>query len=309
MVLALIWGSSFLFIKVGVSELHPLYVTLGRVTTGAVVLLTILTLSRARLPKDLTFWRHVTVIALFGAVIPFTLFGYGEQRVSSVAAGIWNATTPLFIVPMTLLFRTEKLTVRRVGGMLLGFLGVLVVLGVWQGVGGSTFAGHVMCISAAFCYAVAAPYQYKYLREYGRSAAIAVPTGQLLVASLILLILAPVVAGPPPAVTELSGSVVSAVLALGALGTGLAFVINFRVLRYAGATTSTSVTYLLPVVATAVGVLVLGEDLTWRQPVGAAIVLLGVAVSQGVLRLPQRRPSPSATGPVTATASSETAGS
>src|SRR6185312_12730311 len=134
--LALIWGSSFLFIKVGIRELHPMYVALGRVAAGTLTLLLLAT--RARLPRDPRIWAHLTVVGAIGVAIPFTLFGYGEQRVSSVLAGIWNATTPLFALPVAaLVMRTERMTMRRAVGVLVGFVGVLVVLGVWQGVGGA----------------------------------------------------------------------------------------------------------------------------------------------------------------------------
>jgi drug/metabolite transporter (DMT)-like permease len=144
-----------------------------------------------------------------------------------------------------------------------------------------------MCFGAALCYGIAIPYQRRFLA--GRvSGGVAVPAGQLLMAAALLAIVAPLVAGPPPALTALSPSVLASVSALGALGTGIAFVLHFRVIRMAGVTTSASVTFLLPVVASAIGVLVLHEHLAWNQPVGAAIVLTGVAVSQGLLRTPRR---------------------
>src|SRR5688572_17687661 len=89
--LAVIWGSSFLFIKVGVRELHPFYLTLGRAACGALTLVVVLLITRTRLPRELRVWGHLSVIAALGVTIPFTLFGYGEQRISSVLAGIWNA--------------------------------------------------------------------------------------------------------------------------------------------------------------------------------------------------------------------------
>jgi len=303
--LAVIWGSSFLFIKLGVHEMHPLYVTLGRVSTGALVVVAVLLLTRARLPRGAKVWAHLAFVGLVGVTIPFTLFGYGEQRVSSVLAGIWNATTPLFVLPVAvLLFRTERWTWRRVVGVLTGFVGVLVVLGVWQGVGGAQFTGQVMCLGAAICYSIAIPYQRKFLSGLGGSG-VSVPAGQLLMALAQLAIVAPLVAGPPPAVTSLSAGAIGSVVALGALGTGLAFVLNFRVIRFAGASMSASVTYLIPIVATVIGVAVLGEPVSWRQPAGAAIVLAGVAISQGLLRLPHRvrRAEPAAAKqPVTADA-------
>ena len=281
--LAAIWGTSFLFIKVGVRELHPLWLTFARVIAGASVLLVVLAVTRDRLPRDARLWGHLAVVAALGVSLPFTLFGYGEQRVSSVLAGIWNAATPLVALPLAVLvFRTEALTPRRVAGIATGFLGVLVVLGVWRDLGGSQLTGQLMCFGAAMCYAVAIPYQKKFIAGRAGSG-VSIAAGQLLMALAQLAVLAPLFAGTPPAPSALSLQVVLCVLALGALGTGLAFVLNMRVIRVAGASTSASVTYLMPVVATVVGVLILGEHLIWNQPLGALIVLTGVAVSQGLL--------------------------
>jgi drug/metabolite transporter (DMT)-like permease len=287
LVLAAIWGTSFLFIKVGVRELHPLWLTFGRVAAGLLTLLVVLAVTRDRLPRDARLWGHLAVVALLGVVLPFTLFGYGEQRVSSVLAGIWNAATPLVALPLAvLLFRTERMTARRAAGLAIGFAGVLVVLGVWRGVGGAQLTGQLMCFGAAMCYAVAIPYQKKFIAGRAGSG-VSMAAAQLLVALVQLLVVAPLLAGSPPDPAGLSTDVLLSVLALGALGTGVAFVLNFHVIRVAGASTSTSVTYLMPVVAVLVGVLFLHEHLHWNQPAGAAVVLAGVAVSQG-LRLRRR---------------------
>lgn len=280
--LALIWGSSFLFIKVGVSELHPLYLTLGRVATGTVTLLVVLVVMRTPLPRDPRLWAHLGLVAAFGVALPFTLFAYGEQRISSTLAGIWNATTPLVVLPLAVLvFRTERLTPRRVIGFGLGFLGVLTILGVWEGVGGAQLTGQLMCFGAAACYGVAIPYFKRFVAGRTESG-VAISTVQVLLATVMLAIVAPLVAGPPPVPTDLSLDVVGSVVALGALGTGIAFVIHTRNIRLAGASTASMVTYLIPVVATVVGIVVLGERLEWYQPVGALVVLTGVAISQGV---------------------------
>ena len=287
--LAVIWGTSFLFIKVGVRELHPLWLTFGRVAAGVLTLTVVLLVTRDRLPRDPRLWGHLSVIALLGVALPFTLFGFGEQRVSSVLAGIWNAATPLVALPLAVLaFRTERMTARRATGLGLGFLGVLVVLGVWRGVGGAQFTGQLMCFGAAMCYAVAVPYQKRFIAGRAGSG-VSLAAAQLLIALGQLAVAAPLLAGPPPSPAGLSTDVVLCVLALGALGTGIAFVLNFHVVRVAGVSTSTSVTYLMPVVATLVGVLILGEHLHWNQPVGAAVVLAGVAVSQGLLSRRRRR--------------------
>ncbi|KKJ94422.1 DMT family transporter [Micromonospora sp. HK10] len=290
--LGVIWGSSFLFIKVGVTELHPLHLTLYRVATGAATLLVVLAVLRDRLPREPRVWAHLVVVAAFGVALPFTLFGYGEQRVESMLAGIWNATTPLIVLPLAVLvFRTERLTVRRAIGLGLGFAGVLVVLGVWEGVGGSHFLGQLMCLGAAACYGVAIPYQKKFIADTAYTG-LSLSAAQLLVATAQLAVVAPLVAGAPPAPAGLSGRVLGSVLALGALGTGLAFVINLRNIRLAGASTASTVTYLIPVFAVLVGAVVLGERMNWHQPVGALVVLVGVAVAQGMLG--RRRPAPAA---------------
>jgi drug/metabolite transporter (DMT)-like permease len=234
-------------------------------------------------------WLHLNLVSAFGVVLPFTLFGYGEERISSVLAGIWNAATPLVVLPVAaLVFRTERLTGRKTVGVLLGFLGVVVVLGVWEGVGGAQLTGQLMCFGAAACYGVAIPYQKKYLAGEPLSG-LSLTAAQLLVATAQIAIVAPLVGGMPPAVGDLSWKAIGSVLAIGVLGTGLAFVINLRNVRLAGASAASMVTYIVPLFAVAIGMIVLDEGLAWYQPVGALVVLIGVAVSQGVLRRPVPR--------------------
>lgn len=288
--LAVIWGSSYLFIKVGVEELHPLFLSLFRVAIGAGTLLVILLATRDRLPRDLRLWMHLFVVAGIGVALPFTLFGYGEQRVDSTLAGLWNATTPLIVAPMAVLvFRTERLTLNKVIGLLLGFSGVLVLLGIWQGVYGAQFTGQLMCFAAAACYGVGIPYQKRFVTG-GSQSGVALAAAQLILATGQLAIIAPLVAGAPPLPWTLSGNVIASVAALGALGTGIAFIFMFRTIRLAGASTASMVTYLIPLVATLMGVLVLHEQLSWHQPVGGLIVLAGVAVSQGLFSRRRRDP-------------------
>jgi drug/metabolite transporter (DMT)-like permease len=291
-VLAAIWGSSFLFIKIAVEEMHPAYLTLGRVGSGTLALVVTLLVVRERLPRSGRVWLHLNIVSAFGVVLPFTLFGYGEQRITSVLAGIWNAATPLIVLPAAaLLFRTERFTVRKVAGVALGFVGVAVVLGVWQGVGGSHLTGQLMCFGAAVCYGFAIPYQKKFIAGEKLSG-LSLTTGQLLVATAQIAVVAPFLGGAPPALGSLSLAAIASVLAIGVLGTGLAFVFNLRNVRLAGASTASMVTYLVPLFAVAVGMVALDEGLAWYQPAGAVIVLIGVAVSQGVLG---RRTRPAST--------------
>ena len=284
--LAAIWGCSFLFISIGVRELHPAYLALGRVLAGALVLLIILVIKRESLPRSPRIWAHNFVAGAVGSALPWTLFGYGEQRVPSLLAGIWNGITPLVVLPVAVLvFRTEKFTLQRVVGLTIGFLGMMVVLGAWQLHGGADLVGQLFCMAAALSYGVAIPYQKRFIAG-SKLSGTALSATLLICATVQLAILAPIIAGhAPPAPWSLSLEVVASVVALGALGSGIAFVLNLRMIRLIGASMTSMVTYIMPIFAIVVGVLVLDEHLTWYQPVGALIVLTGVAVSQGVIRV------------------------
>ncbi|WP_170989923.1 DMT family transporter [Kribbella jiaozuonensis] len=291
--LAAIWGCSFLFISIGVRELPPLYLALGRVIAGSVVLLAILVVKRESLPRDPRLWAHSFVAGAIGSAIPWTLFGYGEERIPSLLAGIWNGITPLVVLPIAvLIFRTEVFSMQRGLGLLIGFTGMLVVLGAWRVDSGADLVGQGLCMLAAVFYGLAIPYQKKFLAGTTLSGT-SLSAALLLCATVQLAIVAPLVTRQaPPAPWSLSAEVVLSVLALGALGSGLAFVLNMRNIRLIGASRSSMVTYLMPVFSILVGVIVLHEHITWYQPVGGLIVLLGVAVSQGVLTVRRKQPIP-----------------
>ncbi len=277
----MIWGASFLFIKEALHTFAPIDVALVRVALGAVVLFAALAARREAPPRDPRTWAHLWVVALVGNAAPFALLAYGETHISSVLTGIWNATTPLMtmLVAMAVL-PDERPTPRRVAGLLGGFAGVLLVLGPWHGVGGGALAGQLMCLGAAACYGLAFPYTRRYLA--GRSeSGVALSAGQLACASAQLAIATIFIGGSPHAA---SPKALASIAALGALGTGLAYILNYAVVRQAGATTASTVTYLVPVFSTLLGVVVLGEALSWNEPVGAVVVLGSVAASQGLLR-------------------------
>jgi drug/metabolite transporter (DMT)-like permease len=271
--LALISGTSFLFIKVAVRDLQPLYVTFGRVAIAAIALLAVLAARRERLPGELRQWGHVAVAAALGLLVPFTLFGYAEQHTSSALAGIGNATTPLFVLPLAaFVFRTERMTGRKATGLVVGFVGVLVVLGVWRSSGDRL--GQLLCLAAAAGYGIAIPYQKRFLTT---GTPVAVAAAQLLVAAVPLGVVAPLVAGRP----IVSAPALLSVLTLGALGTAAGFLLSLHNIRAFGASGAATVTYLIPVVAVLAGWLVLGERLAWYQPLGALIVVSGIAYSAG----------------------------
>jgi drug/metabolite transporter (DMT)-like permease len=177
------------------------------------------------------------------------------------------------------LLPNERLTGRRIAGLLLGFGGVLVVLGVWNGLGEHDLLGDALCLGAAACYAVGFPYARRFLAMSGDSPA-SLAAGQTLIGTVEAGLLAVLLTAPP---ASIGIEPVLALLALGALGTGIAYILNWSILRDAGATIATTVTYALPIVSVAAGVILLGETLTWNEPLGAVVIILGALLTQGQL--------------------------
>jgi drug/metabolite transporter (DMT)-like permease len=285
--LGAIWGMSFVFIKVGNRGFTPVQVSFGRMLFGLLALTPVVLAERGRLPRDRRTWGHLFVAAVLVNSAPFTLFAFGEQRISSLLAGIWNGTTPLFVLVVVLLTLPEERPTReRAFGLALGFAGVLVVLGAWRGLGSGELAGSAACLAAAILYGIGFPY----LRRNLATGALSVPVlafGQLAVGTLQLALVLPFAGGIPAA---LPAGPLAAVAVLGAAGTGAAYLLSYSIIRAAGATAASTVTYLVPVFATIAGVALLGEHLTWNEPAGGLLVLAGVAASQGRLRLRRVQP-------------------
>jgi drug/metabolite transporter (DMT)-like permease len=276
--LTLIWGASFLFIKIGVEALAPLQVAFGRMFFGVLTLVIIALARRERLPKELRVWAHLVVAATLANSVPFTLFAYAERHVTSALASIGNATVPLFTLAFALLFLpSERPTWRRSVGLFIGFAGVLVVLGAWRGLtAGPDAAGMGLILVAAACYGGSGVYMRRYLSSTSYSS-LALSVGQLAAGTLQLAIVLPFATSLPHA---LPARVVVSVFALGAFGTGIAYVLSYGLIRLAGATVASTVTYFIPIVSIVIGVVGLGEHLAWNAPLGAAVIVAGALISR-----------------------------
>jgi drug/metabolite transporter (DMT)-like permease len=286
--LGAIWGMSFVLIMVGNRGFTPVQVSFGRMLFGLLVLVPVVLTQRGRLPRDRRTWGHLFVAAVLVNSAPFTLFAFGEEHISSLLAGIWNGTTPLFVLIAVLLTLPEERPTReRVAGLAIGFAGVLVVLGAWRGIGSGELVGSAACLTAAILYGIGFPYLRRNLATGGLSVPV-LAFGQLAMGTLQLAVVLPFAGGIP---TAYSPGPLAAVIALGVAGTGAAYLLNYSIIRDAGATAASTVTYLVPVFATIAGVALLGEHLSWNEPVGGLLVLAGVAASQGLLRRSRLRPS------------------
>lgn len=276
-VLSLIWGFSFLLIKVGTHGYAPFQVTFGRLLFGSAVLVAAMAVKRERLPRGARTWGHLAVAAFLLNALPFSLFAYSELTIPSTLAGICNATSPLWGMALSLVALSEdRPTRRRVAGLGIGFLGVLTVLGVWQGFHGLDATGTAMALLASLSYPVGWIYVRRTLAGTGHSH-LSMTGAQLLLATAQLAFVTPLFTTFPSRVAWLP---LLAIAALGALGTGLAMLLQYGIVAEVGPTTAQMVTYFIPVIATAAGVAILGESLTWSTPVGAVIVLAGAALTQ-----------------------------
>nr|WP_242422796.1 MULTISPECIES: DMT family transporter [Frankia] len=275
--LATIWGLSFLLVKVGTQGFPALQVAFGRVAFGAAALTATLVLRRDRLPRGLGLWAHLAVAAMFLNAASFALFAFAAQRIPSALTGICNATTPLFTTLASLVALPGERPVRRqLAGLLIGFLGVLVVLGVWDGTAGQSITGMALALAAATSMGVGWVYVRRFLTGSGCSS-LALSTGQLAAGAVELVVVTAAFSDLP---TRFPTRSLLAVLVLGVLGTGGAFLLQYGLVRDAGATVAATVTYVVPVVSTLAGVLLLGESLTWNEPAGTVVILTGAALSQ-----------------------------
>ena len=292
--LTFIWGSSFLLMKVGLRSLAPLQISGLRIVCGAVVLLILLTASGGRLPRERRLWAHLMVTGFFLGSLPFSLFALGEERVSSALAGIGNSITPIATVMFSLLLlRSEKIGARKIVGVVVGFAGVIVIMQPWQSVGRPDLLGFGMTLVAGMSYGLGWIYTRRFLgrADFG---GLTLPTAQMLTSAGQMLVALAIwwlvqrthlsLAAPWSLHANTSGGSVLvpllAVLALGIFGTGIAMSFQYDVVRAAGPTVGSSVTYLIPLVSVVLGVLVLGERLQWPQFVGAGVIL-GAAVLIG----------------------------
>lgn len=279
--LGIVWGCSFLFIKDALGFLTPYGVAFGRCALGAATLVALLAARREALPRDPVVWGHLWVVCLTLNVVPGILFALAETRVTSVVAGIVNGLTPLTsLFFIAVVFRDEPVHAHQVAGLVLGLVGVVVVLGIWRGLGSNPWWAVAALLGAVTLYGVSFPYTRRHLIGRGLSP-VSMATAQLLLATATL---APFFAADGVNGRPVSPHAVVGIVGLGVLGSGLAYVWNFTVQRAAGSAVASTVTYLTPVVAVVAGVVVLAERVTWYEPVGGAIVLLGAAVGQGRLR-------------------------
>lgn len=278
--LSVLWGGSFFFAKIAVSEIPPLTVALCRVALAALTLYALARLLKIEVPRDGLFWRDVFIMGLLNNAIPFSLIFWGQQAIGAGLASILNATTPVFTVLVAHVFTADE----RVGplkliGVLFGIAGVAVMVGsdALAGFGDHLWA-ELAILAAALSYGFAGVFG----RRFKSRPPLMVASGQL-TGSTCWLLLPVLLLDQPWSLTWPGWRVAGAVIALALLSTALAYLIFFRILRRAGATNLSLVTLLIPVSAVLLGVGFLGEVMEAHHLAGMALIALGLAAIDGRL--------------------------
>jgi drug/metabolite transporter (DMT)-like permease len=276
LLLAALWGGSFLFMRIAAPQLGPIWLIECRVLLAGGILLPLLVrldLARELRPR----WRSLLVVGCLNSALPFSLLAFASVSLPAGMTSILNGTVPIFGIAVAAIWLRERLTIPRLLGSLLGFVGVVVLIG-WQPISANTsfFIAVAAGLWAALMYAIAAPYIKQTLVG---TPPLVVATGSQLGAALVLL---PALPFTVPASLP-SPQVILSVVALAGLSTSLAYMLYFRLINNVGPTRALTVTYLIPVFATLWGALFLQETITLSTVLGGGLVLVGTAIANGVL--------------------------
>ena len=279
--LSAIWGSSYMFIKVGVRDLAPATLVDLRLTLAATVLLAFVAV-RGRFRGLRPAVRPGAVVGTVGMAVPFALISWGETHIDSGIAGVTNASVPIFVALLALWFApSERVRGMRLAGLAVGLSGVAVVSGVHPSGGGWAVVGTLAVVLASLCYAVSALYVQRRLSVGGPELA----ATSTLCGAVVML---------PFALAQIPDHVgwkpLSSVVVLGVVATGVATLLANRLIGAHGPARAMLVNYLLPAFALLYGVSILGEPLTFGEVLGFALILVGVTLASGAVRLPRRAP-------------------
>lgn len=279
-VLSTLWGSSFFFNDVAVSELPVLTVVVARVLFGAIILIAVMRVMGLKMPTEWRIWRALFTLAFINNAVPFCLIVWGQSHIASGLASILNATTPLFAVVVAhYATGDEKMTGGRILGVLLGVIGVSVMIGgeAVRSLGVNVVA-QIAVLSAALCYAIGGIYARRF-QGMGISP-MATATGQVM-ASSTMLVPVMLVVDQPWTLPMPSAGAMAALVGVGALSTAMAYILYFRLLVTTGATNLLLVTFLIPVSSILLGIFILDEILYPRQIAGMVMIGFGLSVIDG----------------------------
>jgi len=281
-ILSIIWGGSFFFVEVLVDHWPPLTIVTARVGLAAIGLWAIILFRRLSLPKTAEHWTALFIVGAINNALPFCLITWGQTQISSGLASILNATTPFFTVLIAgVLLADEKFSRNKIFGVIVGIVGTIILIGpeALGGMTGSTM-GQLAVMGAALSYALAGVFARRFKR-WGISP-LMIATGQVTMAAFMLLPIMLYV-DQPWTLPILPGYALGAMLGLALISTVLAYILYFRLISSAGATNAALVTFLIPVSAILLGIVILGESFTLLQAAGMALIAVGLIIMDGRL--------------------------
>jgi drug/metabolite transporter (DMT)-like permease len=280
-ILGILWGSSFLWIKIAIQEISPLLLVTLRLSFAIITLTIVAIIARPLWPQGKRLWLALVLFGLINTAIPYFLISWGEQYIDSAVAAILNSSTPLFAMVIAHIFLDDdRITLPRLTGLLIGFVGIVIIVSrdLGQNESGMQYTtllllGQAAVLLASFLYAGSAVFAKRNLEGLSPVVQGLVP---IVGASTFLWLLVPIVEDPL-SLPELPITWI-AIAWLGLLGTGFAFILYFYLIHSVGPTRTTLVTYIFPLVGLVLGVIVLGEKLDLRLVVGAGLIIISVAV-------------------------------
>ena len=278
--LSFMWGSSYLFIKIGVNEgLEPFTLIALRLLFGVLLIGAVVFAAREQLPRGIGAYVRLSILAFFGIALPFTLITYAEQlpEIDSALAAVLTAPTPLFVVPFAAVMLTdERISLNKILGVLIGLVGVAILVGFDPSqIGRGEFTGELALIAACVSYAFAGVFARKYVTGYRPMIPALFEVG---IALVMITVLAFVVENPVAQVTSITLPALFSVVWLGLIGSGLAFLVFFRLIKHWGATRTSLVAYVMPIWGIVLGAVVLGEVISAGRLSGTALVIAGIAL-------------------------------
>lgn len=282
--LGAIWGAAFMLIKIIVADVAPATLVAVRIAITAIVLWVVMRSSGISLPRTRQDWQHFYSVGMFGLVIPFLLISWGQRLIPSSTTAILGATTPLFTALINIFTQNDdKITVERVVGLTIGFVGVLIAIGITT-VSNGSWAGELCVLGAAVCYAISALYSR---RVFGGMAPIVPSTGQMVASTSLLIPIALVWDGIPTAWPSTTSIV--ALLILAVVCTAIAYIMYYHLISTIGATKSSMVSYLIAPFGVVYGFVFLQEAITSNALVGLVIIIVGIGIAGGSWRALLRR--------------------
>ncbi|WP_417846408.1 DMT family transporter [Thalassospira povalilytica] len=293
LILSVLWGGSFFFTEIALVDLPPFTLVLCRVTIASLILWWVVLLRHIPIPRDPKFWGAIVIMGAFNNLVPFSLIVWGQTHIASGLAAILNATTPLFtIVIAHIATDNEKLNLRKALGVLIGFAGVVVIIGLPVGEtiaakGENAFKpasalaplAPFAILLATFCYGCTGVFG----KRFGGMNPILTAAGMTSASSILLIPLAAII-DRPWTLPVPSPETLMAVFGIAALSTSLAYILYFAILKRAGASNLLLVTFLIPVSAILLGVGFLGETLLAQHIIGMGVIGAGLAVIDGRVR-------------------------